>query len=63
MHAIRQGDIVGDHTASFANLGERIELTHLASNRDVFAFGAIKAAKWLANKKPGRYGMADVLGL
>ncbi len=63
MHAIRQGDIVGDHTASFASLGERLELTHLASNRDVFAFGAIKAAKWLTNQKPGRYSMPDVLGL
>ena len=63
MHAIRQGDIVGDHTASFANLGERIELTHIASNRDVFAYGAIKAAKWLATQKPGRYTMKNVLGL
>lgn len=63
MHALRMGDVVGDHTVSYATLGERIELTHLASNRDVFARGALRAAKWLAGKPAGRYRMADVLGL
>lgn len=63
MHALRMGDVVGDHTASFATLGERIELTHLATTRDVFARGALRAAKWLAGKPAGRYRMKDVLGL
>lgn len=65
MHALRMGDVVGEHTASFATLGERLELTHVATTRDVFARGALRAAKWLAapGRKAGRYGMADVLGL
>lgn len=65
MHALRMGDVVGEHTASFATLGERLELTHVATTRDVFARGALRAAKWLAapDRKPGRYRMADVLGL
>ncbi len=64
MHAVRIGDVVGDHTVSFGALGERLELTHLASTRDVFARGALRAGKWLAGQKnPGRYKMADVLGL
>jgi 4-hydroxy-tetrahydrodipicolinate reductase len=63
MHALRIGDEVGRHTAYFAALGERLELTHVATNRDTFAHGALRAAKWLAQQKPGRYGMADVLGL
>ncbi|MCX5658491.1 MAG: 4-hydroxy-tetrahydrodipicolinate reductase [Planctomycetota bacterium] len=63
MHALRLGDVVGDHTVSFGALGERLELTHLASSRDVFARGALQAAKWLAGKPAGRYRMADVLGL
>jgi len=63
VHALRSGDVVGRHTASFATLGEQLELTHIASTRDVFAHGAIRAAKWLVGKPPGRYGMADVLGL
>ena len=63
MHALRIGDEVGRHTAYFAALGERLELTHVATNRDTFAHGALRAAKWLATQKPGRYGMADVLGL
>lgn len=62
MHALRLGDVVGRHTASFATLGEELQLTHIASNRDVFAHGALKAAAWLAGKPAGRYGMADVLG-
>jgi 4-hydroxy-tetrahydrodipicolinate reductase len=61
MHALRIGDEVGRHTAYFAALGERLELTHVATNRDTFVHGALKAAKWLAGRKPGRYTMADVL--
>jgi 4-hydroxy-tetrahydrodipicolinate reductase len=63
MHALRIGDEVGRHTAYFAALGERLELTHVATNRDTFVHGALKAAKWLAGRKPGRYSMADVLGM
>ncbi len=63
MHAIRGGDVVGRHTAGFATLGEELQLTHIASSRDVFARGALRAAVWLAAKSPGRYTMADVLGL
>ena len=63
MHALRVGDEVGRHTACFATLGERLELTHVATNRDTFAHGALKAAKWLATQSPGRYRMADMLGL
>ena len=63
MHALRIGDEVGKHTAYFAALGERLELTHVATNRDTFVHGALKAAKWLAGQKPGRYRVADMLGL
>ena len=63
IHALRMGDEVGRHTAYFAALGERLELTHVATTRDTFALGALRAAKWLAGKKPGRYTIADVLGL
>lgn len=63
MHTLRGGDVVGDHTVMFATEGERIELTHKASSRDTFAGGAVRAAEWLAGKKPGRYGMHEVLGL
>lgn len=63
MHALRIGDEVGRHTAYFAALGERLELTHVATSRDTFALGALRAAKWLAGQKPGRYTMADMLGL
>ena len=63
VHSLRIGDEVGRHTAYFAALGERIELTHVATNRDTFVRGALRAAKWLAGQKPGRYAMADVLGL
>jgi 4-hydroxy-tetrahydrodipicolinate reductase len=59
----RGGDVVGDHTVTFAGLGERIELTHRASDRKSFARGGIKAAQWLAGQKPGLYSMKDVLGL
>jgi 4-hydroxy-tetrahydrodipicolinate reductase len=63
MHAMRLGDEIGRHTAYFAALGERIELTHRATNRDTFVLGALRAAKWLAQQKPGRYAIADVLGI
>lgn len=62
-HSLRIGDEVGKHTAYFASLGERLELTHVATNRDTFVRGALRAAKWLALQKPGRYAIADVLGL
>ncbi len=63
IHAIRGGDVVGDHTVIFANTGERVELTHKASSRDTFANGALRAAQWLVQQKPGLYDMQDVLGL
>lgn len=63
MHALRTGDVVGRHTISFGTLGEELQLGHIASTRDVFAHGALKAAKWLAGKPAGRYTMKDVLGL
>ncbi|MFL6578319.1 MAG: 4-hydroxy-tetrahydrodipicolinate reductase [Povalibacter sp.] len=59
----RGGDVVGDHTVTFAGLGERIELTHRASDRLAFARGAVRAAQWLVDKKPGLYSMQDVLEL
>lgn len=63
MHSMRGGDVVGDHTVVFANVGERVELTHKASSRDTFAKGALRAAKWAASQPPGLYDMQDVLGL
>jgi len=63
VHAIRGGDVVGDHTVIFANVGERIELTHKASSRDTFANGSVRAARWLLGKPAGLYDMQDVLGL
>ncbi|MCG3730866.1 4-hydroxy-tetrahydrodipicolinate reductase [Vibrio cincinnatiensis] len=60
---IRAGDIVGEHTAMFADIGERIEITHKATDRMTFANGAVKAAVWLAHKKAGLYTMTDVLAL
>jgi 4-hydroxy-tetrahydrodipicolinate reductase len=63
MHAIRGGDVVGDHTVIFANVGERVELTHKASSRDTFAKGSIHAAKWAAAQPAGLYNMQHVLGL
>jgi 4-hydroxy-tetrahydrodipicolinate reductase len=63
MHALRSGDVVGRHTASFSTLGEELQLTHIASTRDVFVHGALRAAKWLTGKPAGRYTMQDVLGL
>jgi 4-hydroxy-tetrahydrodipicolinate reductase len=63
MQTIRGGDIVGEHTVYFIGMGERIELTHRAHTRDMFARGAVRAAKWVVGKKPGLYDMQDVLGL
>jgi 4-hydroxy-tetrahydrodipicolinate reductase len=63
MAALRSGDVVGEHTVSFASLGERLELTHRAHSRDNFARGALRAARFIAGAKPGLYSMQDVLGL
>jgi len=63
MHALRGGDVVGDHTVIFAANGERLELTHKASSRETFANGALRAAQWVVHQKPGLYDMQDVLGL
>jgi 4-hydroxy-tetrahydrodipicolinate reductase len=63
MHALRGGDVVGDHTVIFAAAGERVELSHKASSRRTFAQGAIRAAKWLRDRPAGFYDMQDVLGL
>lgn len=63
MHALRGGDVVGDHTVMFAADGERVELTHKASSRMTFARGAVRAALWLQDKPTGLYNMEDVLGL
>jgi 4-hydroxy-tetrahydrodipicolinate reductase len=63
VHSIRGGDVVGDHTVIFAGAGERVELTHKASSRETFANGALRAARWVVQQKPGWYDMQDVLGL
>ncbi len=63
MQTVRGGDIIGEHTVYFIGMGERIELTHRAMNRDMFARGALRAAGWLAGKDAGLYDMQDVLGL
>jgi 4-hydroxy-tetrahydrodipicolinate reductase len=63
IHALRGGDVVGEHTVTFAALGERVELTHRAHSRDTFARGALRAAKWIQDRKPGLYSMQDVLGI
>lgn len=60
---MRGGDVVGEHTVSFLGEGERLELTHKASNRLLFAKGAIRAALWTKDQKPGLYSMLEVLGL
>jgi 4-hydroxy-tetrahydrodipicolinate reductase len=60
---LRGGDVVGDHTVIFAGMGERLELTHRASSRQIFARGAVRAACWVAGKPPGLYDIKDVLGL
>lgn len=63
VHAIRGGDIVGEHTVYFIGDAERIELTHRASDRKIFAQGAVRAAHWASRQVPGLYNMEDVLGL
>jgi len=61
--SLRGGTVVGDHSVIFAGEGERIELTHRAEDRALFARGAIKAALWAHGRRPGLYSMADVLGM
>jgi 4-hydroxy-tetrahydrodipicolinate reductase len=61
--SLRSGDVVGEHTVSFGTLGERLELTHRAHNRDTFARGALRATRWIAARPAGLYSMQDVLGL
>jgi 4-hydroxy-tetrahydrodipicolinate reductase len=63
VQTLRGGDVVGEHTVYFFGEGERIELTHRATNRDQFGLGALRAARWVAGRAPGLYDMADVLGL
>ena len=63
LHAVRGGDVVGDHIVIYANVGERLELAHKASSRETFAKGALRAAKWATSQPPGLYDMQDVLGL
>ena len=63
IESIREGDVVGDHTVIFAGPNERLELTHRASSREIFARGALRAAQWVVGKPPGLYSMQDVLGL
>jgi 4-hydroxy-tetrahydrodipicolinate reductase len=62
VYGLRGGDVVGDHTVYLFGQGERLELTHRASNRDLFAHGALVAARFLSGKPPKRYTFADVLG-
>lgn len=61
MHAVRGGDVIGDHTLHLLGDGERLELTHRATSRDLFAHGALRAAQWLAAQSPGHYGMGNLL--
>jgi 4-hydroxy-tetrahydrodipicolinate reductase len=63
IHSIREGDVVGEHTVIFSGPGERLELTHRARSREIFARGALRAAEWVIGKPPGLYPMQDVLGL
>jgi 4-hydroxy-tetrahydrodipicolinate reductase len=63
VHALRGGDVVGEHTVTFSTVGERLELTHRAHSRDTFAQGALRAARFVAAARPGLYSMHDVLGL
>ena len=60
---LRGGDVTGDHTVVFAADGERLELTHKSTTRQIFARGAVRAALWARDQKPGLYTMFDVLGL
>jgi 4-hydroxy-tetrahydrodipicolinate reductase len=61
--SLRAGDIVGEHTVTFAGAGERVEITHRATDRIIFARGALRAAEWLIGRPAGLYGMRNVLGL
>jgi 4-hydroxy-tetrahydrodipicolinate reductase len=61
VHALRGGDVIGDHVVHLMGGGERLELTHRATSRDVFAHGALRAARWLAGRNRGRYSLRDVL--
>lgn len=63
IHALRGGDVIGDHTVILAGAGERVELSHRASSRETFAEGALRAAEWITGRSPGIYDMQDVLGL
>lgn len=63
MHAVRGGDIVGQHSVIYSTLGETVTISHAAHTRETFARGAIRAALWLTEQKPGFYNMLDVLGL
>ncbi len=61
MHAMRGGDVIGDHAVHFLGHGERLELTHRATSRDLFARGALQAARFLVGKPARRYAMIDVI--
>lgn len=63
MSVFRGGDVVGEHTVTFAGAGERVELTHKASDRAIFARGAVRAARWLAGQNPGKYSLRDFLSI
>jgi 4-hydroxy-tetrahydrodipicolinate reductase len=63
IQSIREGDVVGEHAVIFSGPGERLELTHRAGSREIFARGALRAAKWIVGRPPGLYSMQDVLGL
>jgi 4-hydroxy-tetrahydrodipicolinate reductase len=63
IQSIREGDVVGEHTVIFSGPGERLELTHRAASREIFARGALRAAEWIVSQPPGLYSMQDVLGL
>jgi 4-hydroxy-tetrahydrodipicolinate reductase len=62
LHAVRGGDVIGDHTIHLLGEGERLEIVHRATNRDIFARGALRAARWLPGRPAGLYGMRDLLG-
>jgi 4-hydroxy-tetrahydrodipicolinate reductase len=63
IQSIREGDVVGEHTVIFSGPGERLELTHRAASREIFARGALRAAEWIVSQPPGLYSMQNVLGL
>jgi 4-hydroxy-tetrahydrodipicolinate reductase len=63
IQSIREGDVVGEHTVIFRGSSERLEVSHRAASREIFAGGALRAAKWTMGKPPGLYSMQDVLGI